>query len=181
MNTHLRAYISLGSNKGQSRVFLGAARETLKVTEGLTLIASSPIYSTEPQGYKDQDWFYNQTIALDCTPSWTGLKLLQFMQGIENELGRERSPDTALRYGPRNIDLDLLLFGHEVQTDPVCILPHPRMWQRAFVLIPLRDVLQQDILAHEADAQKLLHEVSTNLALLDYSVEDMKIYQKDIE
>ncbi len=180
MDTNLRAYISLGSNKGQSRVFLGAARETLKVTEGLTLVASSPIYSTEPQGYKEQDWFYNQVIALDCAPSWTGLKLLQFMQGIEDELGRERSPDTALRFGPRNIDLDLLLFGQETQTDPACILPHPRMWQRAFVLIPLRDVLQQDILAHEENAQALLHETNTSLALLEYSVKDMQIYQKEI-
>ncbi len=185
-----RAYISLGSNMGDSETLLANACTAISETKGLTLVAASATYYTEPQGIINQSWFYNQVIAVDCivnqedippqalgvdTTSWTAQTLLQFLLDTEKTLGRKRGTNPALRFGPRCIDLDLLLFGQEKSTDPTCILPHPRLWQRAFVLIPLRQMLQQATL--DTQEQNLLHACEAALATLSYSVENNKIYQ----
>ncbi len=103
------------------------------------LLQVSPLYRSEPQGLKDQPWFSNQVTALALGDTWTPHKLLQGLLALERELGRTRGPN-APRFGPRVIDLDLLLFGNVMLEEQGLMLPHPRMRERAFVLVPLYDI-----------------------------------------
>ncbi len=168
--TSTSAYICLGSNKGDSKRTMESVVNFLQEAEGLHVCALSPLYYTEPQGYKDQAWFCNQVLRVQCAPEWTAQKLLRFCLQLEDMLGRTRIEDMALRFGPRVIDIDLLLFGHEQDQDPFCTLPHPRMLERAFVLIPLRQVLEKDTLLTHLDVEQALQK-------LTYRLEDDKIYQ----
>ena len=133
----VRAYISLGSNMGNGPARLTEAASRVAALPGVGVAASSSIYRTEPQGRKDQPWFVNQVLALDCD-GLTADALLSALLDIENSMGRVRDP--ADRFGPRVIDLDVLLFGSEVRTEPRLTLPHPRLTERAFVLVPLREI-----------------------------------------
>lgn len=142
------AYVCLGSNSSDAAVQLSRAVDALSQLPGVHLDAVSPVYRTEPQEYREQPWFLNQVARLLCCGTWTGRSLLEALLKIECAMGRQRSPDPALRYGPRCLDLDLLLFGVERSDVPQCILPHPRMLQRAFVLVPLRDIAPEVILAN---------------------------------
>ena len=139
-HAEIRAYVGLGSNSLDAEDMLTRAREGLSRLPGLRLNAISPLYSTEPQGYTDQPWFLNQVVELLPASFWRPQSLLAAMLRLESKLGRVRSPDPALRYGPRAIDADLLLFGEESCADPVCRVPHPRLVQRAFALVPLLDI-----------------------------------------
>lgn len=97
-------------------------------------MALSSVYVTEPQGLTEQPHFYNMVVEVE-----TGLTphgLLDRLSDIECALGRVRT----VRYGPRTIDLDLLLYGDEVLSDERLIVPHPRMGERAFVLVPLLEI-----------------------------------------
>ncbi len=160
------AFIGLGSNMGDSVSYLNQSLELIKQADGLNITDISPIYYTEPQGFNDQPWFTNQVIRLEYTKDWQANNLLLFLQSIEQTLGRVRSTQSELRYGPRCIDL--VLFGTKSQPDPVCTIPHPHMCTRAFVLIPLRDVCRKDILPFE---------INSCLEKLDYKLEGNKIYQ----
>ncbi len=170
MANNTSAYLCLGSNKGDTRHNLEAATALLKEAEGLQILDCSPIYYTEPQELKDQAWFSNQVVRISCSPKWTAQKLLTFTLHLEEILGRTRPSDMALRFGPRIIDIDLLLFGHEQSQEPFCILPHPRMMERAFVLIPLRDVLEHDTLLTQNALEQALQK-------FEYRVQDNKIFQ----
>jgi len=133
------AYIGLGANLGDSQAMLARAVEEIAALPGCRLLRTSRVYRTEPQGYKEQPWFHNQVLALEPGPSWTPEALLQALLSLEQKLGRQRN-DQAPRYGPRVVDLDLLLFGdREMQTQGLT-LPHPRMRERAFVLVPLAEI-----------------------------------------
>ena len=103
----------------------------------------SSVYATEPQDYADQPWFLNRAAELLPGADWEPHALMDALLQIEAAQGRVRSPDPALRYGPRVIDLDLLLFGDVQSTHPHCLLPHPRLTRRAFVLVPLLEVAPQ--------------------------------------
>ncbi len=96
----------------------------------------SPVYRSEPQDVRDQPWFANQVVRLYCSSEWTAQGLLRALLNIESAMGRVRSQDK----GPRLIDLDLLLFNEQCLNSPELTLPHPRMTDRAFVLIPLQDI-----------------------------------------
>ena len=98
----------------------------------------SPIYETEPWGDADQPYYANQVVALDLEPVWTPGRLLASIQAIETDAGRVRDPKR--RFGPRTLDVDILLFGQDVVHEPDLIIPHPRLRQRAFVLVPLADI-----------------------------------------
>lgn len=136
-----QAYICLGSNTPDAAARMDAALQGLRELPHAGLRAVSPRYETEPQDYADQPWFLNQIAVLTLTDDfWTPEDLLRALLDLEQRLGRVRSPDPALRYGPRAIDIDLLIYGEERRTTEFCTLPHPRMTQRAFVLLPLRDV-----------------------------------------
>ncbi|WP_412096017.1 2-amino-4-hydroxy-6-hydroxymethyldihydropteridine diphosphokinase [Bacillus sp. PS06] len=131
MNT---AYISLGSNIGDRSHYLDEAVKFLQFEEHIEVVEVSSIYETAPVGYVEQDSFLNMVIKVNT--SLTPLDLLKVIQEIENELGRKRE----IRWGPRTIDLDILLYNNEnIETEKL-IIPHPRMKERAFVLVPLMEI-----------------------------------------
>ncbi|MEK8132987.1 2-amino-4-hydroxy-6-hydroxymethyldihydropteridine diphosphokinase [Paenibacillus filicis] len=131
------AYIGLGSNIGDRSNYLSEAIRLLAEEESIELASRSGIYETEPVGYVDQDAFLNMVVAV--TTSLSSSELLERMQRVEQRLGRKRE----IHWGPRTIDLDLLLFGDVHQDAPDLILPHPRMMERAFVLVPLIDAMEK--------------------------------------
>ena len=132
-----RAFIGLGSNQGDVHQRLDQALAALAELPRSVLIRCSPRYRTAPVGDPDQPEFLNAVAEMDT--ALEPLDLLHRMQGIEDELGSVRDPDR--RWGPRTIDLDLLLFGHAVIRDAELVVPHPRMARRAFVLKPLADLV----------------------------------------
>ena len=136
----LRAYVSLGSNCPVAAEKLSDALTALAELPDMNLGAVSPVYRTEPQGYPDQPWFLNLVVELFPGETWRPCSLVDALLEMEALLGRTRSPDPMLRFGPRVIDADLLLFGQERCTDPHCIVPHPRLRVRAFALRPLLDI-----------------------------------------
>jgi 2-amino-4-hydroxy-6-hydroxymethyldihydropteridine diphosphokinase len=132
------AYIALGSNIGDRLYYLREAVKMLDRHEQISVAAASSIYETEPVGYVNQDKFLNMVIQIYTTLS--PFALLDVTQNIEQKLGRKR----GIRWGPRTLDLDILLYNHEnIETEQL-IIPHPRMTERAFVMIPLLE-LNHDI------------------------------------
>ncbi|RAU95932.1 2-amino-4-hydroxy-6-hydroxymethyldihydropteridine diphosphokinase [Paenibacillus sp. YN15] len=129
------AYIGLGSNLGDREAWLAGAVRLLDGHPGVRLAASSAIYETEPVGYVDQPVFLN--MALRVETRLPPEQLLAFMMDVERQLERKRE----VRWGPRTIDLDMLLYGDCRMDSPALTLPHPRMLERAFVLVPLQEVL----------------------------------------
>lgn len=131
------AFLSLGSNIGDREKWLMAALKELDNCEQITIKAISSIYETEPVGYTDQDLFLN--MAVKISTSLPAEELLQTCLRIEEKLGRIRGQ----RWGPRKIDLDILLYNKENIEMEGLQIPHPRMTTRAFVLIPLLEIDEQ--------------------------------------
>ncbi len=125
------AFLGLGSNLGDREAMLRAAVRELAASDGVTVTACSAIYETPPWGPVPQGPYLNACVALDCTLSARGL--LDLALAIERRHGRER----AIRWGPRTLDIDLLGYGSEAIDEPGLVVPHPRMAERAFVLVPL--------------------------------------------
>ncbi len=129
-----RAFLALGSNIGDKAGNLREAVGRLALRPGIALCAASTIYRTAPWGKLDQDWFANAVIAVE-----TGLgpeQLLETALEVEMSMGRLRNT----RWGPRVIDIDLLLHGEERRRGANLHLPHPAMLERAFVLVPLSEI-----------------------------------------
>ncbi|AHD07609.1 2-amino-4-hydroxy-6-hydroxymethyldihydropteridine diphosphokinase [Paenibacillus larvae] len=133
----VEAYVGLGSNFGDRESFLQQAVSKLDSHPHISVIASSSIFETEPVGYLDQDSFLNMVIQMDT--SLEPEPLLDTLLAIEKELGRTRE----IRWGPRTIDLDLLLYGRESINTPTLTVPHPRMTERAFVMVPLVELVHR--------------------------------------
>ncbi|MBS3823512.1 MAG: 2-amino-4-hydroxy-6-hydroxymethyldihydropteridine diphosphokinase [Wenzhouxiangellaceae bacterium] len=131
-----RAFVGLGSNQGDSRRLLGRAWAALGGLPQTAVVRRSHVYRTAPVGDPDQPDFLNAIVEIETVLE--PLTLLRGMQRIEIELGRTRDPDR--RWGPRTIDLDLILFGHAVVREQDLTVPHPRMGERAFVLEPLAEL-----------------------------------------
>jgi 2-amino-4-hydroxy-6-hydroxymethyldihydropteridine diphosphokinase len=129
-----RAYLALGSNLGDRAAFLQFAVDELAGADGVEVAAVSRVYETAPVGGPRQEVFLNAVVAIDTTADPRAL--LALAQGIED--GAERVRDE--RWGPRTLDVDVLLFDDVELHDPELTIPHPRMWERGFVLAPLRDV-----------------------------------------
>lgn len=131
------AYLSLGSNLGQREANLAEAVRSLSHDDQITVITTSSIYETAPWGYPDQPDFLN--CAAEVKTTLGPVPLLERVKEVEAQVGRQPS----FRYGPRAIDVDILLYGDlviQVET-PDLQIPHPRMTQRAFVLIPLAEIV----------------------------------------
>lgn len=126
-------YLALGSNLGDRRTNLEAAIAQLAPT--VTVTARSAVYETAPMYVTDQPAFLN--MALRAETDLAPEALLAYLKSIEAELGRRIGGE---RFGPREVDLDILLYGDTVLTHAVLEIPHPRMAERAFVLRPLADV-----------------------------------------
>jgi 2-amino-4-hydroxy-6-hydroxymethyldihydropteridine diphosphokinase len=129
------AYIGLGSNLGDRGATIHRALELLGADDDIEITAVSSLVETDPVGYEDQPRFLNGAAALR-TELPAG-ELLERMFAVERELGRTR---TGPRFGPRTIDLDLLLYGQESIDEPGLRIPHPRLAERRFVLEPLAEL-----------------------------------------
>ncbi|KPH75750.1 MULTISPECIES: 2-amino-4-hydroxy-6-hydroxymethyldihydropteridine diphosphokinase [Bacillaceae] len=129
-----QAYISLGTNIEPRIDYLDDALKLLEENENITIKAQSSVYETVPVGYTDQNDFLNIVIGIET--SLSSMELLKYCQSIEDKLGRKRE----IRFGPRTIDLDILTYNNENSTVEELLIPHPRMHERAFVLIPLHEI-----------------------------------------
>ena len=131
MNT---VYLSIGTNIGERESNLVEAVRQLMTLETITVTKVSSVYETAPVGFVDQQSFLN--IAVEIKTSLNAFQMLEQCQSVEQYLGRVR----IVRWGPRSIDLDILLFNHEnIETESL-IVPHERMYERAFVLVPLAEI-----------------------------------------
>lgn len=140
-----RAYLGIGSNLGDRLAHLQAAVDVLAGAPEITVVAVSPVYETEPVGGPPQDDYLNAVVAVDTTLSPHGL--LDAAHGAEAAEHRVR----AERWGPRTLDVDVLLVGDEQVHDPDLEVPHPRLTERAFVLVPLADLAPEWARALPAD------------------------------
>lgn len=133
------AYVALGSNMGDAVNNIQTAIEALDSVPGIKVDKISHIYETKPWGYDNQNNFRNACVRLDVKISPEAL--LGVCLGIEAGMGRIRS----IRNGPRIIDIDVIIYDGQIRNTEELILPHPRMNERDFVLIPLYDVAKEDI------------------------------------
>ena len=131
-----KAYIGIGTNIGDRYNNIKNAIDALNHLPGTKVTKVSDVYETEPWGYTQQDDFLN--VCAELETGFSPKVLLGACLGIEAAFGRER----PFKNSPRIIDIDLLLYEGESLDEPELMLPHPRIQERAFVLIPLRDVLE---------------------------------------
>ena len=163
-----RIFLGLGSNSPDARSLLESGCRALGFLPEVRMVACSRFYRTEPQDFRDQPWFTNCVAELRAGSVWTPERLLRAALAIESRHGRVRDGG-APRFGPRTLDIDLLLFGGRTSSAPDCILPHPRMLRRAFVLVPLQELAPDLVLAGEP--------LSRHLARLLYRLEGTAIHQ----
>ncbi|MBO8136992.1 MAG: 2-amino-4-hydroxy-6-hydroxymethyldihydropteridine diphosphokinase [Desulfotomaculum sp.] len=128
------AYIGIGGNIGNVKQTIARALELLHSPPAVKVLKTAPLYRTAPVGYQNQDWFLNTAAKVET--ELNAHQLLNKMQQIEESLMRRRT----IRWGPRTIDLDLLIFDDLEINTPELTLPHPRMTERAFVMVPLADI-----------------------------------------
>lgn len=130
-----RVYVALGANLGPREVTIQRAVTLLGEEPGIELLEQSSLRETEPIGVVDQPMFLNGVVSIET--SLSPRALLDALLRIERELGRTREGE---RWGPRTIDLDLLLYGDETIDEPGLTVPHPRLAERDFVLEPLHEL-----------------------------------------
>ena len=141
MAESVTAYLGLGGNLGDRLAALTEALRLLDSTPGMRRTACSSVYETEPWGVAEQPQFLNLVAVYETTLPPVGL--LAVCKKVESQVGRTES----YRWGPRLIDVDILLYGDQVVSvaDPDLQIPHPRMTQRAFVLVPLAEIAAEAI------------------------------------
>src|SRR5699024_627466 len=150
------SYVALGTNIEPREAYLNDALAKLSETDGITITNESTIYETEPVGYTNQGDFLNMIIEVDTTLSPLGM--LDVCQSTEQELERERT----IRDGPRTIDLDTLVYTQEYRETKRLMVPHRRMHERAFVLVPFSEIAPDVmIVGHNAQVKELLENLST--------------------
>lgn len=130
----MRAYLGLGGNMGDRLSLLSQAVKLLDLTQGISVNRISSIYETAPVGLLEQPHFYNLVVEIQTT--LTPAELLRVALAIEKKLHRVRHK----RWGPRTIDIDLLLYDDRIIQREELEIPHPRMHERAFVLVPLMEI-----------------------------------------
>jgi 2-amino-4-hydroxy-6-hydroxymethyldihydropteridine diphosphokinase len=133
-NNPKTATLGIGGNIGDVVDIMRRAVSYLDACDGIDILKISPLYKTPPWGLEDQDWFINACLLISCT--LPPKKLLAACQSIEKKLHRKRN----IRWGPRTIDIDILTLEGFTSSDPALTVPHPRMHERAFVLVPLADI-----------------------------------------
>lgn len=148
------AFISIGSNIGERHVYLKNAVQALAELETVSVEKVSSIYETAPVGYTEQADFLNIVVFIKTELS--AHELLASCQQIEQELGRERT----IRWGPRTVDLDILLYNQDnIETENL-VVPHPRMDERAFVLIPLLEIAPEVV--HPVSGKRFSEEAAVH-------------------
>jgi len=149
------AFVGLGSNLGDRLAHLQLGVDSLARAPEVRVVAVSRVYETAPIGGPPQDAYLNAVVAIETTLA--PHELLQACQQIEKLAARER----AERWGPRTLDVDVLLLGGTQVDAPDLTIPHPRMWERGFVLAPLRDVAPDLVDAN--DTWEGVHEAGVSL------------------
>lgn len=144
-----KVYLGIGSNLGDPLEFCKQAVGRLSEVEGLSIVKVSSFYLTSPYGFVDQNDFVNCAVCALC--SIKPRDLLHEINRIEASLGRKRD----LRWGPRTVDIDILLFGDEVINEEGLIIPHPELHKRRFAIIPLLEI-ERD-LVHPVFKRRLKH------------------------
>lgn len=168
------AYISIGSNLGNRLKYIREAIRRIEQSKEIKISKVSSVYETQPAEYRDQPWFLNMVLGLEA--SLEPLNLLELLLEIEGQMGRRRTR----RYGPRNIDLDLLLYDDLVLNSDKLTLPHPRMHERGFVLVPLAEISPQVV--HpllKKNVEKLLEDLTTDSAFEKYEFE-VRLYPERV-
>lgn len=156
----MTAYLGFGSNLGDRPAILDEVMRTLSQTPQVIITRRSSLYETQPVGFLDQPDFLNAVIEVKTT--LTPRELLGLVLRLEENHGRVRN----LRWGPRVIDIDILLYGEVALAEPDLTVPHPRLTERAFALVPLAEIAPN---AHFPDGETVqkklqrLHETGNNL------------------
>jgi len=148
----MKVFVGLGSNLGERESLIRLALDDLARLPSTRVVRASSLYDTEPVGEVDQPNFLNAVVQLDT--ELTARRLLWNLQLIERRLGRTRTR----HWGPRTIDLDLLLYGDLRIEEPDLRVPHPELTRRAFVLVPLVEL--DPMLVHPGTGETLLEHLS---------------------
>jgi 2-amino-4-hydroxy-6-hydroxymethyldihydropteridine diphosphokinase len=152
-----KVYLGLGSNLGDKSGNIQNAIDQIAALKGVNINKLSSLYLTAPWGKIDQNDFINQVIQIETELS--AMDLLHQLQDIEIKLGRQRN----VKWGPRNIDLDILLYGNEVIKSAELEVPHPYLMERLFVLVPLAEIDSEIIFP---DGKKIMEVLSKATARL---------------
>ena len=145
------AYVGLGANLGDRRATIDRAVELLREAQGLHVVAVSSLHETDPVGFEDQPRFLNGAVAVETV--LTARELLDLLLETERRLGRTRS---GRRFGPREIDLDLLVYGDAELDEPGLTVPHPRLHERRFALEPLVELAPALVVPGRGPVETLL-------------------------
>lgn len=148
------AFVALGANLGDSVAAVQSAFSAIQALDGVSSVRCSSLYMTEPIDSSGPD-YVNAVVSLQTV--LTAPALLLALQGIENKAGRER----PYRNAPRLLDLDLLIYGESRISSPLLQVPHPRMYERAFVLIPLAEIAPEQV--SNAQIQRVSQQAITRL------------------
>jgi len=149
MTSHVRACIGLGANLGDAADTLRRAFDALAACDGIEVLRTSCLYRTPAWGREDQPDFINAVALVDTTLAPRAL--LERLLAVESAFGRQRAEGE--RWGPRTLDLDLLLYGDAVVDEPGLHVPHPHLHERAFALVPLLEVLPEARIPGYGDAR----------------------------
>ena len=157
MSAPVRAYIGLGANLGDAASTVESAISRLAAADDITLVAGSRLYRTPAWGVTDQPDFINAVAGVDTT--LPAEALLSLLLSIERDAGRDRAAER--RWGPRALDLDLLLYGDRCIDAPGLRVPHPHLHERAFVLVPLAELAPRLVLDGHGPIAALLDRMAT--------------------
>jgi len=127
-------FLGIGSNIGDAAANCVAAVKRISDVDGVRVLRCSSLYKTQPVGFEEQDWFVNG--AIEIRTMLGPRPLMNVMQGVENEMGRNRSG----KWGPRIIDIDILLYGQAVIEEEGLVIPHAELHKRRFALVPLNEI-----------------------------------------
>ena len=144
-----KVYLSLGSNIGNRQEYIESAIELVGKTEGIKILKKSGLYETSPVGYVEQDLFLNAVIKIET--DFSAREILKIINKIENELDRKRE----IRWGPRTIDIDILILSDKKINETDLIIPHKEMLNRLFVLVPLIEIYDGEYFEKEKIIERI--------------------------
>ena len=158
-----KVYLSLGSNIGNRQEYIESAIELVGKTEGIKILKKSGLYETSPVGYVEQDLFLNPVIKIET--DFSERDILKIINKIENELDRKRE----IRWGPRTIDIDILIFSDKKINETDLIIPHKEMLNRLFVLVPLIEIYDGEYFEKE----KIIERIEELVAVGNQKIEKL--------
>ena len=144
-----KVYLSLGSNIGNRQEYIESAIELVGKREGIKILKKSGLYETSPVGYVEQDLFLNAVIKIET--DFSEREILKIINKIENELDRKRE----IRWGPRTIDIDILILSDKKINETDLIIPHKEMFNRLFVLVPLIEIYDGEYFEKEKIIERI--------------------------